>query len=254
MNRASCLSLAAVVALQAVAPLFGAAEKTEHGFTDRTCKDTDGKEYKYVLFVPHDYKGEKAYPVILFLHGAGEWQGGTKAPVDVGIGQAIKKLDEKEFGFFVLFPRFTVSPDFKKRNNWHAGSPDSERALRMLDHVQKDFKIDSKRVYLTGLSMGGYGTWSLAAKYPDKWAAIVPICGGGDPKDAAKIKHIPCWCFHGDEDKAVRVEESREMIDALKAAGGKPRYTEYAGVAHNSWDRAYETKELYVWLLKQTLK
>jgi predicted peptidase len=102
--------------------------------------------------------------------------------------------------------------------------------------------------------MGGAGTWSLAVKYPDKWAAIVPICGRGDPKQAEKIKHIPCWCFHGDADKAVKVEYSREMIKALKEAGGSPKYTEYPGVGHNSWDRAYGTRELYDWLLAQKLK
>jgi predicted peptidase len=109
-------------------------------------------------------------------------------------------------------------------------------------------------MYLTGLSMGGFGTWSLAAQYPDRWAAIVPICGGGNPADADKIKHIPCWCFHGDADKAVKVERSREMIEALKKAGGQPRYDEYPGVGHNSWDRAYGTADLYQWLLMQQLK
>ena len=102
--------------------------------------------------------------------------------------------------------------------------------------------------------MGGFGTWSLAARYPEKWAAIVPICGGGDPKEADKIKDIPCWCFHGDADTAVKVESSRKMIAALKEAGGKPKYDEYAGVGHNSWDKAYGTKELYEWLLMQKLK
>ena len=99
--------------------------------------------------------------------------------------------------------------------------------------MQKEYKIDDKRIYLTGLSMGGFGTWSLAAKYPDRWAAIVPFCGGGDPAKAKEIKDIPCWCFHGDADQAVPVRASREMVEALKAAGGKPKYTEYPGVGHN---------------------
>jgi predicted peptidase len=102
--------------------------------------------------------------------------------------------------------------------------------------------------------MGGYGTWSIAAKYPDRWAAIVPICGGGDPKNAEAICKIPCWCFHGDKDTAVKVERSREMIEALKKAGGEPKYTEYPGIGHNSWDKAYDTDELYVWLSKQSKK
>jgi pimeloyl-ACP methyl ester carboxylesterase len=93
--------------------------------------------------------------------------------------------------------------------------------------------------------------WSIAAAFPDKWAAIVPICGGGNPKDAEKIKDIPCWCFHGDKDTAVKVERSQEMMEALKKAGGKPKYTEYPGVGHNSWDKAYAEKELWTWLAEQ---
>ena len=101
--------------------------------------------------------------------------------------------------------------------------------------------------------MGGFGTWSLAAAFPERWAAIVPICGGGDARQAEKIKHIPCWCFHGDKDEAVPVQASQRMITALKAAGGQPIYDEYKDVEHNSWDRAYGTPELYEWLLKQRL-
>jgi predicted peptidase len=102
--------------------------------------------------------------------------------------------------------------------------------------------------------MGGMGTWSLAVAYPDRWAAIVPICGRGDPSAAEKIKHLPCWCFHGDADKAVPVSGSRDMIEALRKAGGSPKYTEYPGVGHNCWDRAYNTDELYQWLLEHKRK
>ena len=97
--------------------------------------------------------------------------------------------------------------------------------------------------------MGGFGTWSLAAKYPDRWAAIVPICGGGNPASAEKFKDIPCWCFHGEADPTVNIEKDKQMVDALKAAGGKPKFTTYPGVGHNSWDKAYGTPELYHWLL-----
>jgi predicted peptidase len=226
-----------------------AAAKEETGFLDRVFKDAGGAESKYVVFVPHDYKGDKAYPLILFLHGAGESGTDGQKQVKVGLGPAIKKR-EKSFEFIALFPQAPKA----RRGAWSADSEDGKRAMAILEQVEKDYKVDPKRIYLTGLSMGGYGTWSFAVKYPDKWAAIVPICGGGDPKEAAKIKHIPCWCFHGDADKAVKVSQSRDMVEALKAAGGTPRYTEYPGVGHNSWDKAYGTPELYDWLLKQTLK
>jgi predicted peptidase len=124
----------------------------------------------------------------------------------------------------------------------------------MLDETMKEYKTDAKKVYLTGLSMGGMGTWSIATAMPDRFAAIVPICGRGDPKQAEKLKDLPIWCFHGDEDKSVNVSGSRDMIEAIKTAGGKPKYTEYPGVPHNSWDKAYGTDELYEWLLKQAKK
>jgi predicted peptidase len=228
------------------------AAEPKQGFTEQVYKDASGTEHKYVLFVPHDYKGDKAYPLILFLHGAGETEGGKRMPVEVGIGPAIKKLGEMEFPFFVLIPQAKAGGQVAGR--WGAESQNIQRTLAMLEDVQKNYKIDAKRLYLTGLSMGGYGTWSVAAKYPDKWAAIVPICGGGDPKAAEKIKHIPCWCFHGEADKTVPAQRSRDMIQALKAAGGNPKYDEYPGVGHNSWDQAYGTKELYAWLLQQSLK
>jgi predicted peptidase len=230
--------------LLALASMTRADEKT--GFLDRVYKDADGKEAKYVLFVPKDYDGKKAYPLILFLHGAGETGTDNQKQVAVGLGKAIKEQAD-------TFPCITVFPQSQKRT-WKADSDDGKRALAILDEVEKDYKVNKKRVYLTGLSMGGFGTWSFAEAYPERWAAIVPICGGGDPKTAEKIKNIPCWIFHGDADKAVNVEKSREMKKALETAGGKPHYTEFEGVGHNSWDKAYATKELYEWMLKQELK
>jgi predicted peptidase len=222
-----------------------AEDKIEHGFLDRTFKGTDGKEAKYVIFLPHDYKGDKPFPLVLFLHGAGATGTDGKKQVS-GISAEIRR-DEKAFPCLVVFPQ-------SENRTWRADSADGKRAMAILEEVEKQYKVDAKRVYLTGLSMGGFGTWSLAAAHPKRWAAIVPICGGGDPKQAEKIKDIPCWCFHGDADPTVKVDRSREMIKALKDAGGDPKYTEYPGVGHNSWTKAYATKELYEWMLKQQLK
>jgi len=239
--------LLVAISLLAVLPV-DAGDKGEHGFASKIFKGKDS-DSKYVVFVPHDYIGDKEYPLILFLHGAGERGDDGEKPVKQGIGNAIKfKGGEKKFPFFVVFPQCSA------KGTWKAGGPDADRALAILDEVQVRYKIDPKRVYLTGLSLGGMGTWSLAAAHPERWAAIVPICGGGDAKTAEKIKNIPCWIFHGDADKAVNVEKSREMKKALETAGGKPHYTEYEGVGHNSWDKAYATKELYEWMLKQELK
>jgi predicted peptidase len=254
MTRRTVLTLGMGCLLALAAPPALAEDKAMTGFLDRVHKGPDGKEAKYVLFVPHDYKGDKPYPLILFLHGAGETGTDGKKQATAGLGNAIKKR-EKDFPFIVVFPQAQTF-------GWDAGNANGERAMSILSEVEKEFKTDPKRVYLTGLSMGGGGTWSFAAKYPERWAAIAPICGfikrqptGEDYKGiAAKIKDIPCWCFHGDADQAVPVAQSRGVVKALWDAGAHPNYTEYPGVPHNSWDKAYATADLYEWLLKHTLK
>jgi predicted peptidase len=239
-------------------------DAADTGFIDKKYKDKDGKEIPYVVFVPHDYKGDKATPVILFLHGAGETKpaepkkteekkaeapkakGKPKMPVEVGIGPAIKKR-EKTFPFITIIPQAQTF-------GWQFTGPNAKMALGMLEAVEKEYKTDAKRTYLSGLSMGGMGTWSIATAMPEKWAAIVPICGRGDASKADKLKDLPIWCFHGDNDTSVNVSGSRDMIEAIKKAGGSPKYTEYPGVGHNSWDKAYATDELYEWMLKQVKK
>ena len=123
--------------------------------------------------------------------------------------------------------------------------------IAALEDTLKREPIDPARIYLTGLSMGGYGSWDLAARMPDRFAAVIPICGGGDGATAAKIKDLPIWCFHGDADTAVRVERSRTMIEALRAAGGAPKYSELAGVGHDSWTPAYRDPDVLAWLFAQ---
>jgi predicted peptidase len=243
VTRALFAAVASALALVAT----GSARDTKTGFLTKEYTDPDGSKIPYVVFVPHNYDGSKAYPVILFLHGAGESKNRNgKQPVEQGIGNAIKK-QEKTFGFITVIPQ-------SQKGGWQAEKAEGKRAVAILDEVTKSYKTDPQRVYLTGLSMGGFGTWSLAAAHPDRWAAIAPICGGGRAEDAAKIKDIPTWVFHGDKDTAVKVEQSRVMVDALKKAGGSPKYSEYAGVDHNSWDRAYAEKEFFPWLAAQKRK
>jgi formylglycine-generating enzyme required for sulfatase activity/acetyl esterase/lipase len=223
-----------------------AAGKT--GFVHRIYRDADGTDHSYVVFVPHDYKGEKEYPVILFLHGGGEIKGRGKQPALVGIGPAIKER-EKTFPFITAFPQALSQ-------SWQAGSDNALRALAILDRVCRDYKADKNRVYLTGLSLGGQGTWSLAAQYRGRWAAIAPVCGANfAPNMAHKIKDVPCWCFHGDADETISVEHSRKTIAALRAAGGTPRYTEYPGIGHRPcFEQAYASKELYEFFLANRKK
>lgn len=246
MTRRTALKATAAAAL-AAGSAATADDKPKTGFLTRVYKNPDGHESPYVVFVPHTYDGSKEVPVILFLHGAGETKGGKTMPVDQGIGNHIRGKREK------TFPAITIIPQAETRG-WQMEGPNAPRALAMLDEVMKEFKVDPARQYLTGLSMGGFGTWSVAAATPDRWAAIVPICGGGKPDDAEKIKHLPCWVWHGTEDRAVKVELSRQMVEALKKVGGQPRYTELEHVGHNSWDPAYAADDLYAWLFAQKKK
>jgi predicted peptidase len=192
----------------------------------------------YLLFLPEDYgKTDKAWPLILFLHGAGE-SGNDLAKVKAHGPPKIVET-KKDFPFIV------VSPQSPKRG-WQ---PDA--LLALLDEVVSKYKVDQDRVYLTGLSMGGFGTWALAAAHPDRFAAIVPICGGGDPKTAERLKGLPMWVFHGAKDNVVPLARSEAMVNAVKAAGGNPKFTVYPEAGHDSWTKTYDNPELYQWLLEQ---
>lgn len=230
----------------AASPPSRAPDETR-GFLNRVFKDAEGHEFKYAVFVPHDYSADKTWPCIVFLHGAGERGDDGLKQSQVGLGPAIRRR-EKTFPFIAVFPQCSNG------GRWLADSPDGTRAFAVLGEVEKSFRIDPDRVYLTGLSLGGMGTWSLGMKEPKRWAALVPVCGRGDPSQVDKVKDLPIWCFHGDADRAVSVDGSRTMVKALEDLGKKPRYTEYPGVGHNSWDAAYGTDELYTWLLEQRRK
>jgi predicted peptidase len=235
------------------------ARKTETGFLDRTVT-VAGTEYKYQVFVPDNWTKKTKWPVILFLHGAGERGDDGLIQTEVGIGTAIRRYRDR-------FPAVIVMPQCRK-NVWWAESNMADVAMAALAQAQKEFHGDPARTYLTGLSMGGYGTWYLAGKYPGKFAAIAPICGGILVPDMArqqsaddnapyteaarKIGKTPAWIFHGGDDTVVPVTESRRMNDAMKALGGEVHYTEYPGVGHNSWEKAYAEAELLAWMLSKT--
>lgn len=230
----------------AIAFLAGSLSAAEPGFHNVTFHPKDGEAAKYVVFVPHGLKADAHPPIVLFLHGSGESGSDGEKQAKTGLGKFVRAHEK-------TFPMIAVFPQSQKRT-WKADSEDGKRAMAILEEVEKKYHTDPHRVYLTGLSMGGNGTWSFAAAYPKRWAAIAPICGWGDVKTADSIKDIPCWNFHGDADAAVKVEKSREMIKALKDAGGKPKYDEYPGVPHQSWDKAYATPGLFDWMLEHKTK
>jgi predicted peptidase len=220
-------------------------------------KDQD-QTLLYRLLKPLNYDAQKKYPLILFLHGAGERGNDNKAQLMHVVAIFTTPENRAKFPCFVLAPQCPAGQKWSDVN-WGAErhqqpeQPATPMALSMklIAQLEKDYRIDSQRLYVTGLSMGGYGTWDALARYPDRFAAGVPICGGGDENTAAKIAKIPIWVFHGDQDGAVKVTRSRSMVEALKKAGGSPKYTEYPGVGHDSWVPASKDPELLPWLFAQ---
>ena len=221
------------------------------GFVDRAV-DVGGKSYRYQVYVPRNWNKNQKWPVILFLHGAGERGSDGVKQTAVGLPQAIR-LNADKWPFIVVMPQ---CPE----ELWWTQPEQEEQALKALDAAIAEFKGDPARVYLTGLSMGGYGTLDIAARNPERFAALAPVCGGvvieqrperqlpdwgPEPYKAVaqKIGKTPVWLFHGDLDDSVPVRESREMFKALQAAGGNVRYTEYPGVKHDSWNNAYWVPE-----------
>jgi pimeloyl-ACP methyl ester carboxylesterase len=200
-----------------------------------------GRErYRYLIDLPDiaPKDASRKLPLLLFLHGSGE----RGEDLDQVRTHGPPKLiaDGKKFPFIVC------SPQCPAGEWWSAQQLD-----RLLDEVIAEYPVDRDRIYLTGLSMGGYGVWELAAEYPQRFAAIVPICGAGSPQDAARLKDIPTWIFHGQRDPVVPFQRSVEMADALKKAGGTVKFTPDPNAGHDSWTAAYNDPELYEWLLRQ---
>jgi len=216
----------------------------------------DGQSLLYRLHRPADTSTPA--PLILFLHGAGERGNDNAAQLKHGARDILRYLDTTGQTAWLLAPQCPTEQRWVEVD-WGATehrSPDASSApLRMtkevIDALILSGGVDTSRIYVTGLSMGGYGTWDALQRWPDFFAAGIPVCGGGDEKGATQFHQVPVWAFHGDADKAVPVVRSRSMIAALKAAGGSPQYTEYPGVGHDSWTPTYRNADVLEWFLKQ---
>ena len=197
----------------------------------------------YLVYIPKEFPSSKdKWPLVMFLHGVGERGSDLER---VKIHGLAKLAENKDFPFMVVSPQCPGDV-------WWNNPVQVEALNALLDELMKTYPVDPDRVYLTGLSMGGFGTWALAAAHPEKFAAIAPICGGGNPADAKKLASLPIWVFHGDNDTTVPISKSQEMVDAIKKEGGDIKFTVYPGVGHDSWTRTYDNPELYEWLLKYT--
>ena len=208
-------------------------------------KITKTVQMKYLLYLPKQYETAKdTWPLMLFLHGAGERGDDLQKVAQHGPPKLVAS-GAKEFPFVI------VSPQCPENNSW-SGELEIAALNALLNDIVSRYRIDTDRVYVTGLSMGGFGTWRLALEYPDRFAAIAPICGKGDPAKADRIKHLPAWVFHGAKDPLVPLSGSQDMVDALKKCGGDVRLTVYPEAGHDSWTETYNNPELYEWFLKHT--
>jgi len=220
--------------------------------TQQACKFevqiTKTVRLNYLLFLPQGYgttPGEE-WPLILFLHGAGERGDDLELVKKHGIAKVVER--QKDFPFVAL------SPQCPEDARWWTET-EIEALNALLDEIVNRYAVDADRVYLTGLSMGGYGTWHLAEAYPHRFAAIAPICGGGlwssgFPDKVCVLKHVPVWAFHGAKDPAVPLKESEKMVEALKGCGGNVRFTVYPDADHDAWTETYDNPELYDWFLR----
>ena len=248
--------------------LAEAEKKHETGFLDRTLT-LRGVTYKYQVFLPEDWTSREKWPVILFLNGAGERGDDGLEQTDVGIGTAIR-TNRSAIRAIVVMPQC-------RKNSWWTLPPMDDMAMAALNEATKEFHGDLQRTYLTGISMGGFGSWHLAEKYPGRFAAMVVICGGirppaharnaipelakSSPPDSPKsyadaaqrIGKTPVWIFHGGADDIIPVTESQRMNEAMNQVGAEVHYTEFPGVGHACWDKAYDEPKLFPWLFSKSL-
>lgn len=218
-------------------------------YTDETVGEWGGT-IMYRLFVPEDYDETKKYPLVLFLHGAGEFDSDNEAQL-TGAYNVTKRLIKDDY--LEKYPCIILAPQCSGIGGWSMGAP---LVMSLINSLSEKYSIDRERLYITGLSLGGFGTWSMIGEYPDVFAAAVPLCGSITPDDenVEIYTKIPMWVFHGDKDPTVGVGSSRNAVAAVKRAGGKYiRYTEIAGADHNIWNTVYKTEELYEWMFAQRL-
>jgi len=224
------------------------------GFVARSFTAASGEAMPYRLFIPDAAARKQPLPLILYLHGSGGVGTDNRKQISGGNTAGTHTWTTGEAQR--THPAFVLAPQLPENRASQSSTPDRWSAsvgtvLEIIAAVSREFAIDADRVYVTGQSLGGYGTWDIISKHPRTFAAAVPLCGGGDAVRIVAARTVPVWAFHGAKDPVVPVTESREMVAALRRAGGSARYTEYPDVEHDVWTRAYAGRELADWLFSQ---
>lgn len=240
------------------APLF--AQQVVNGFEARSLQGSKGLTLPYRLYKVQNPVAGSKYPLILFLHGAGERGDNNTSQLTANAGATVWATPEHQ----AKHPAYVIAPQCPAGEQWVdtdwtlgsystdtvAVSDELTTALEIADAVAAELAVDPARHYITGLSMGGYGTWDAIVRSPNRFAAALPICGAGDPSKADLIKDLPLWTFHGDADVTVPVKGSRDMVSALEALGSPVEYDEYPGVGHDSWTQTYANEAVIDWLFQ----
>lgn len=215
-------------------------EQVQQEFVRDRKKEKKEKLLGYWLYLPKDYVagGEKKFPLMLFLHGSGERGDDLNKVLIHGPPKLVAAGQD--------FPCIIVSPQCPEHQIWN-----SDILSRLLDDIEEHYAVDKQRICVTGLSMGGFATWSLGASTPFRFSALAPICGGGRPEWSFQLKHVPISVYHGEIDPGVKLEESQKMVDAIQKDGGNIQLTVYPGVEHDSWTQTYENPAFFEWILSQ---
>ncbi len=256
-----------LLATTAIAFVTGTCTLAADPFEEHAYKYSGGpyknEVFKYLVLEPEKIEAGKKYPLMLFLHGAGE-RGENTQKLKFHLPPLMATAEyRKAYPCFLIVPqcrdgKLWINQHWSEKQSIPMNAKPNHQLQVAIDILKKsldEFPVDRNRVYLTGLSMGGFGSWELAMRHPELFAAVVPICGGGDESNAKRLANVPVWAVHGDKDGAVSVDRTRRLIALIKQAGGNPKYTELKGVGHNSWTSAYkDPKGVIPWMFQQSLK
>lgn len=236
---------------------FSLTAQQEHSRFQTHVFEYRGLKIPYRFFAPTLHSPDKTVPLVLYLHGAGE-RGNDAGDIVLKNGALNFASRESQYPCYVLVPQcpqnMKWSPYQKELGYYRLSDSASiiqELLIALLDSIQQVYAVDTSRVYVVGISMGGFGTWELVMRNPLRFAAAVPICGGGDITKVQRIKHLPLWVFHSADDQVIPVHWSRALVDSLKTLGAPIQYTEFADVGHNAWSPAFANDSLYKWLFSQ---
>ena len=244
-----------------IASILGTATTLAATPEAREWKAPNGVTVKYRWSAPETVEPGKTYPLVLFLHGAGERGDDNKAQLKHGVLPILEGAEKLGQPCFLIAPQCPADRWWApiNRETMRLSAADKpndllEAVLALVDETMKAQPVDSRRFYVTGISMGGYATWDLLGRAPGKIAAAVPVCGGGEPTLAEKFKDIPIHAFHGEADPVVPVRTTKDMVEALEKSGAKPKATYYPGVQHDSWTQTYDNPEVIRWIFEQRRK